>query len=144
MFKLPNEVIFYTIERSIKEYRHFAQKQLWKAFPDITVDQALIFTLISSNPEMTQEELSDVLFKEKASVTRMIELLRKNGYLNREIHETDRRRFKLTPSKKGKAALDKIIEIIKQNRTIALEGINQYDQTHLNETLNKLIKNCTK
>ncbi len=142
MFKLPNEVIFYLIERAIKEYRQFAQKQFNKAFTDITVDQAMIFVLIANNPNLNQEEIGQIVFKEKASVTRMIELLRKNGYLKRSIHETDRRRFILLPTDKGEIALENLISIIEKNRSIALEGISEEDQMHLKTTLQSLIKNC--
>jgi len=143
MFELPNNTVFYKIERVIKEYRQFAQKQISKTFNDITIDQALIFVLISDNPNMSQEELGKITFKEKASVTRMIELLRKNNYLERDIHETDRRRFRLTPTKKGKIALDKIIKIINRNRQVALNNIKPDEILLLGTTLNKLIDNCT-
>ncbi|GAB4511355.1 MAG: hypothetical protein Tsb004_15680 [Allomuricauda sp.] len=142
MFELPNKTIFFTIERAIKEYRQFAQKQISEKFDDITVDQAMILILIANHPDMSQEDLGKSTFKGKASVTRMIDLLIDHGYLERKTHETDRRRFRLDPSKKGKSALDQLIEIIKANRKIALQGIEPSDIIFVKYILSKLISNC--
>ncbi len=100
--------------------------------------------MVSNTPEMTRERLSEIVLKEKASVTRIIELLGKNGYLKRKINKNNGRRYWLIPTEKGTTALDKIVEIITQNRITALEGINQEAQAQLKETLDILIKNCKK
>ena len=142
MFALPNKTIFYTIERAIKEYRQFAQKQISEKFDDITVDQAMILILIAKHPDMSQDDLGKSSFKGKASVTRMIDLLIDHGYLERKTHETDRRRFRLIPSQKGQSALDELIEIIKANRKIALQDIQRSDIILIDSILGKLISNC--
>lgn len=46
-----DELVFYTIEKAIKSYRQFAQRQIKEQGLDITVDQWLILKTISEHPE---------------------------------------------------------------------------------------------
>jgi DNA-binding MarR family transcriptional regulator len=138
----PQHTIFYTIENAIKTYRKFAQKQLSDVVTGITVDQILILTVLEENPNIAQNEMAALLFKDYASITRMIELLVKNQYLSRTINEADRRKFVLKISAKGKAALKKLKPVIFKNRTNALKGVTESEVKHLFTTLNKIISNC--
>jgi len=138
----PQQTIFYTIEKAIKSYRKFAQKQLSDVVSGITVDQVLVLTVIESSPDIAQHEIASLLFKDYASITRMIELLVKNEYLTRSINETDRRKFTLKISAKGETTLKQLKPIILKNRTDALEGISESEVNQLFTTLNKIINNC--
>jgi DNA-binding MarR family transcriptional regulator len=138
----PQQTIFYTIENAIKTYRKFAQKQLSDVVTGITVDQILILTVLEENPNIAQNEMAALLFKDYASITRMIELLVKNQYLSRTINEADRRKFVLKISAKGKVALKKLKPVIFKNRTNALKGVTESEVKHLFTTLNKIISNC--
>ena len=96
-----NEIIFYTMDKAIKTYRMFAQQQLREAGYKITIDQWLIIKGILENPDISQLELGEKAFKDNASVTRIIDLLVKAAYLERQFHETDRRRVKLIVTQAG-------------------------------------------
>ena len=138
----PQQTIFYTIEKAIKSYRKFAQKQLSDVVSGITVDQVLVLTVIESNPDIAQHEIASLLFKDYASITRMIELLVKNEYLTRSINETDRRKFTLKISTKGETTLKQLKPIILKNRTDALEGVSESEVNQMFTTLSKIINNC--
>ena len=138
----PQQTIFYTIEKAIKSYRKFAQKQLSDVVSGITVDQVLVLTVIESSPDIAQHEIASLLFKDYASITRMIELLVKNEYLTRSINETDRRKFTLKISAKGETTLKQLKPIILKNRTDALEGVSESEVNQMFTTLSKIINNC--
>ena len=70
-----NDIIFYTLEKSIKSYRQYAQKQLIMNNFDITIDQWLILKSIKENSGLTQQQIGINVFFFFASVTRIIELL---------------------------------------------------------------------
>ena len=77
-----DSVLFYYIEKAIKSYRQFAQRELKNAGLSITVDQWLTLNCLHENPDMSQKELAETIFKDNASITRIIELLvKKGGYL---------------------------------------------------------------
>jgi len=142
MYKLPSQTIFYTIEKTIKEYRRFAQRNLNKTIENITVDQALLLIFKNSYPEISQKKLGELMFKDNASVTRMIELMAKKDYLERSINKQDRRKYNLTITDKGEKILTDLNTIILSNRKSALSGISDSEITQLKNTLNKIINNC--
>ncbi len=85
------DVIFYTLDKAIKTYRQFAQRRLNEAGYDISVDQWLVLQAISETPGISQLEIAERVFKDAASITRIIDLLINKNYLQRESHSIDRR-----------------------------------------------------
>ncbi|MBC7862366.1 MAG: MarR family transcriptional regulator, partial [Bacteroidia bacterium] len=65
-------VFFYHLEKAIKSYRQFAQNKLNSNALTITIDQWLVLKVLSDNQDITQTELAERVFKDKASVTRII------------------------------------------------------------------------
>lgn len=136
-----NEVIFYTIDRAIRTYRQYAQKQLRKAGFTITIDQWLVIKSILENPGITQQELAASVFKDTASVTRIIELLVKANYLKRAIGN-DRRRMDLTVTPTGEQIIKDVNAVVLKNRETALKDINNIDIEAMRKVLLTIIKNC--
>ena len=60
-----DSVLFYYIEKAIKSYRQFAQRELKNAGLIITVDQWLTLNYLNENPQITQKELAEAIFKNK-------------------------------------------------------------------------------
>lgn len=136
------DVIFYQIEKAIKTYRMYAQKQIKANGLKITIDQWLVLKSLKENPSFTQAELAEKVFKDSASITRILDLLVQSGYVEREINHDDRRKFKLNVTVKGESVLDDTYAIVLQNRKKALENINENDIQIMSETLRKISKNC--
>lgn len=138
------DVIFYTIEKAIKSYRKFAQKRIDQAKLDITIDQWLVLNCLSKNENISQNKLAELIFKDVASVTRIIDLLVKKEYLIRSFHSSDRRRFNLTITDKGGAIIRETSRIVNENRSTALENISAEEVKQADLILQKLIANCEK
>lgn len=136
-----SSIVFYTIDKSIKSYRQYAQKQLKAAGFELTIDQWLVLKSIEEDSEAKQQDIAEKAFKDVASITRIIELLVQKEYLSREFHNTDRRRFKLLLTKKGSETLKKMQPYIENNRQRALEGISSTELEKLSKTLSKIIEN---
>ena len=139
---IATKTIFYTIERAIKEYRKYAQSNISVQVKDITVDQALILFFLEKHPELSQKEIATLVFKDKASVTRMINLMVTKGYLKRSINEENRRRYKLKITTTGAKILSDLAPIISSNRNKALKGVSEEELIQMETTLNKIISNC--
>jgi DNA-binding MarR family transcriptional regulator len=140
--KNPTGTVLYLVEQAIKEYRKVSQKNISKVVKDITVDQCLVLIILNKEPKISQNELAQLVFKDNASITRMIELMVKNDYLIRTIHQEDRRKFKLEISPKGKRTIEMIKPIIQINRKTALNGLSLEEINLLEKTLAKIITNC--
>jgi len=142
MTNSPKHTVFYTIEKAIKEYRKFAFKRIQNTFNDITLDQALLIQFLHENPSLSQNQIAKLIFKDNASVTRMIELMVNNKYLKRSVDKNDRRKHKIELTDKAKCSIEEMNNIIRSNRIAAQKGIDSNDIESMNQTLNKIIENC--
>ncbi|MEL6810342.1 MAG: MarR family transcriptional regulator [Bacteroidota bacterium] len=139
---LPSETIFHAIESTIKEYRKFALKNISASIPDMTIDQSMVLIFLKEHPELTQKEIAELVFKDNASMTRMINTMVEKKYLKRSINNDDRRRFKLALTAKAEEVLEKLPPIINRNRAASLSGINKEEIHQLKLILNKIKSNC--
>ncbi|MNX78388.1 Multiple antibiotic resistance protein MarR [compost metagenome] len=128
--------------QSNSTYRIFAQKRLRNNGYKITIDQWLIIKAILENPGISQQEIGEKVFKDNASVTRIIELLVKSEYLEREVNQNDRRKSNLKVTVEGKRIIEKVHDLVLENRKTALAGILPEELEILNKTLKKIISNC--
>lgn len=140
--KTPTGTVLYSIEQAIKEYRKVCQKNIQKIVSDITVDQCLVLIILNDNEKISQIEIAKLIFKDNASVTRIIELMVKKDYLTREIDELDKRKTKLIITEKGKKTVILLTPVFKLNRQTALDGISAEEIELLDKILHKIISNC--
>ena len=138
----PSQTVFYAIEKAIKVYRQFAQRRITSRGIDITVDQLLILRAIQDHEEITQKQIADMVFKDYASITRIIDLLVKKEYLQRKMHPVDRRRFDLTMTTDGNQVLAQLDETVASYRKDALRGISKSEVDSLQKLLQKITDNC--
>lgn len=143
MEKLEN-IIFYSMDRAIRTYRQYAQQQLKQHGVSITIDQWLVIKCLIENPDITQSELSERVFKDNASITRIIGLLVKAKYVTRRVSKTDRRRSRLTVTDLGVATIDSVDKIVVQNRNHALKGIAKPEIEAARNVLHAITQNCAK
>lgn len=140
-FNTPTTTVLYSIEESIKAYRKLSQHNISKAVADITVDQALILLMLENNHK-TQTELADFVFKDYASMTRIIKLMTNKNYLIKTVNNQDKRKAKLEITERGKKTLKKLKPMIKKNREIALSSVSNEELKQLYKILNKITQNC--
>jgi len=138
---IPAKTIFFTIEKTIKSYRKFSQKNISKIVGDITIDQKLILQYLNEYPDLNQKEIAELVFKDNASMTRMIEIMVKKKLLRRSLNKKDRRTYTIEITEKGKEILIKLPPVILSNRNKALEGVTEEELIQLEQTLNKIISN---
>jgi DNA-binding MarR family transcriptional regulator len=139
-----NATFFYILEKSIKSYRQMAQRTISDEFGSITVDQLLVLQTMKDQPELTQQQIAAAVFKDFASITRIIDLLVRKGFLKRSDHPTDRRRFELTLTPEGNDLLELVRPRILKNRRIALEGVEVEEMAIARKVLEKIVENCSK
>lgn len=138
-----NDTFLYTIDKCFRSYHQFAQKNVRQAGYDITIDQWLILQNIAEHPNITQNDISKLVFKDNASITRIIQLLVNAGYVIRNNHPDDRRRVVLTLTKNGEKITSDVEKIAIKNRAIALQNVDQKIMIEMKEVLQKIIKNCS-
>lgn len=134
--------MLYTLDKCFRTYNQFAQRNVRQAGYDITIDQWLILKSLAENPSMTQNDISKIVFKDNASITRIIQLLVKAGYLVREAHPSDRRRVTLILTDSGYQVTKEVNEIAIQNRAKALKGIDSKAIDQMKKLMQQVMVNC--
>lgn len=135
---------FYQLEKAIKSYRQFAQNRLRENGHAITIDQWLILSVLRDHPEASQNELAELVFKDKASITRIIDLLSAQRYVVRSVDTDNRRKSKLTLTARGKKAVDEILPVVRDYRKAALQGIPKEHLKKTEAVLQAIMGNCEK
>ena len=136
------DVLFYSLESAIKAYRRFAQARLSAAGIDITIDQWLVLKTIHESSDITLQQVGVVVFKDFASVTRIVQLLERKGLLRRNPHLTDGRRSELVLTSSGESVIRTVEPIVQANRRQALDGIDAEEVARLRAVLKRITENC--
>ena len=142
---MPNRlqgVFFYSLESAIKSYRRFAQARIEQSGFDVTIDQWLVLKTIQESPKASQQAIAGAVFKDFASVTRIIQLLESKSYVRRRAHATDGRRSALRLTRAGAALIRDLEPIIRANRRQALSGLKASDVKRAREMLAVITANC--
>lgn len=141
-FQLPQNTVFYLLEKSMKRYRKLAQSIINEAGYDISINQLILLTNLDVRPDAKQVELAELIFKDFASVARMVDLLVKKEFLMRQESKIDRRKKDLTLTLKCKNMLDELIPLINKYRNIALNNFSEQELTQMRSFLKRLVTNC--
>ncbi|GAB5554572.1 MAG: hypothetical protein Sapg2KO_41630 [Saprospiraceae bacterium] len=141
-FTLPRNTIFYELERTIKLYRKLSQDHIDQTGYDVSVNQLILLIQIVKNPKLTQVELSEVIFKDFASIARMVDLLVKKDFLKRTENPKDRRKKDLIPTPKGIKMVNELVPVINNYRALALKGIDPDEVAKTLKLLETLADNC--
>ncbi|MFT7364419.1 MAG: DNA-binding MarR family transcriptional regulator, partial [Algoriphagus sp.] len=105
----------FLLDRTARKVKQYAQQQFKSGDFDVTVDQWLVLKNLSENGHLSQTELANLVFKDHPTLTRILDLLCKKGYVERVPHPMDRRSFQLHLTETGvakvKALRPQILEI---------------------------------
>ena len=136
------DVFFYSLESAIKSYRRFAQARIELSGFDVTIDQWLVLKTIQESPAASQQAIAAAVFKDFASVTRIIQLLESKRYVRRRAHATDGRRSSLRLTRAGTALVRDLEPIIRANRRHAVRGLSTTEVRRMREMLAVITGNC--
>lgn len=142
IFQLPQNTIFYLLEKSMKRYRKLAQKKVDETDYNISINQLILLLNLQERPKLSQVELAELVFKDFASVARMVDLLVKKGYLKRIESSVDRRKKDLILTSTCEAMLSVLRPVVEEYRVLALGDFSEEDIKKIQSFLRQLIDNC--
>ena len=140
--ELLNQSFFYTLEKAIKVYRQYFQTQLKNAGYGITLDQWLVLNMIIDYNGITQTEIAKRVFKDKASITRIFDLLESNGYIERIPHPTHGKMTQINITQKGDETIEMLKKDVPKFRDFALKNISEDQKKETQAVLKSIIYNC--
>ena len=134
------DVLFYLIEKTNKVIRRYSQVRFSEAGIEITVDQWLVLKKISDSERITQIELANAIFKDRASITRILDLLLDKNLVYKESG-TDKRAYELTLTAAGEKFMEQAFMVVKSVRKKGIQTLTEKEQEQLRQSLQKIINN---
>ena len=108
---------------------------------DITPEQFVVIEVLMHRDGLYQRQLSEITLKDRPNITRIINILEKNGYVNRVADKNKRKVFKIYLTDKAKNLFPALAQVAKDYRKTMTEGINKNDLETCMSVLNKVLDN---
>ena len=131
----------FAVEKTGKRIKHAFQKAFAENGIDITVDQWVILYELHKKNGLSQNELAQYTFKDPPTVTRIIDLLSKKGFIDRLPSKNDRRKFEIHLTELGKKKITVFIPIAEKVRIQGWKNLTIEDYNDLLRILNKIFNN---
>lgn len=131
----------FLLDRTARKVKQYAQQQFKTGEFDVTVDQWLVLKNLSENELLSQTELANLVFKDNPTLTRIIDLLCKKGYVDRVPHPQDRRSFQLHLTESGVAKVSELRPKIHEIREKAWENLTAKDFEEFKRILDTIYQN---
>ena len=108
----------------------------------ITPDQYVILYLLTENDEiMYQRQLAEVMFKDRANISRIIDIMHQKGLIEKVPDSNGRKIYKLIVTPKGKELKDKIFPTDINLRKMIRNNITEEELAVTFRTLEKMNMN---
>lgn len=112
-----------------------------KAF-GLTPDQYVILSLLVENEEIVcQRQLAEIMLKDRANIARIIEIMHKNGLIEKIPDSNGRKIYKLIVTEKGKKIKDLVFPTDIDLRNAITSNISAEELATTFNTLEKMNKN---
>jgi len=136
------EVLYYLIEKTTKTARRYSQQRFAEAGLDITVDQWLVLKKISDTDGISQADLAGALFKDTASITRILDLMIAKKLVSK-VTAADKRAYQLSLTASGRRLHDKALPLVIEMRAKGIARMTDTEVQTLRQGLQKIIDNLS-
>lgn len=134
IFPIINGKVSMAINRKL--HRDFRKEGL-----EITPEQWTVLSYLWKEDGVTQQKLCDATFKDKPSMTRLIDNLVKLGFVTRQTPPNDRRANLIYLTIKGKSIEDRANKAVTETMEFALAGLNKKDIEDVRRLLKHVFDN---
>ncbi len=119
------------------------QKNFRAAGLEITIEQWSILYHLWKEDGLSQQELCNRTFRDKPSITRLVDNLEKQKLVKRVADKKDRRVNLVCLAEAGKQLQEATIEIANETMNEALAGVSKEDVELVKKTLQKVYDNLS-
>lgn len=131
----------FLLDRTARKVKQYAQQRFKSGEFDVTVDQWLILKNLSENGQLSQTQLANLVFKDHPTLTRILDLLCKKGYVERAPHPQDRRSFHLHLTASGVEKVRDLRPQILEIREKAWDKLDARDFEEFKRILDTIYEN---
>lgn len=120
------------------------QKNFKLANIDITIEQWSVLYHLWKQDGLSQQQLCDATFRDKPSITRLVDNLEKLGLVKRMADKKDRRINKVCITMQAQQLQEQTMEVANQTLNEALKGVTNGQIEIAKEVLNMVYDNLSK
>lgn len=131
----------FLLDRTARKVKQYAQQKFNQMDYDITVDQWLVIKNLAENELLSQTELAQLVFKDHPTLTRIIDILSKKGFVERVPHPQDRRSFQLYLTPEGIEKVNYLKPKVAEIREKAWDNLDEKDFEEFKRILNTIYSN---
>ena len=128
--------IGYQLKRAYMQIQPHAQASL--AEDGLRVVSFSCLSIIVDNPGIVQSELATALQMERSNLVVIIDELEQRGLINRNKVPTDRRRYALTATLRGRHMRDRAAERVSRIEEDIVDRLNEDDRARLLSVLERV------
>ena len=139
-FKI-NDSLGYLIGQTNSLMRYQFNKMIKEKAFNTSVEQWGILNIVNTFPGITQSKIALKGRKDKTNITRMLDLLEKNGNIERKPSKRDRRQYNIYITDNGIKLLNDIIPISDEVNQQGTKDINKEELEKLTSLLKKIQNN---
>lgn len=133
----------HVIGRTVQSIKNLIFREFKAKNFNITPEQWAVMSYLHKEDGLYQKQIADFLFKDKPTVTRILDILEKRNLIIRISDEKDRRKFKIYLTQDGKDTVTRLVPIAKEVQLKIKENISQDEIEILKNILNKIYINST-
>ncbi len=130
------DLIGYRLKRAYMQIQPEAQRVL--AEDDLRVVSFSCLSIIADNAGIVQSELADALQMERSNLVVIIDELEQRGLVTRKKVPTDRRRYALTATLRGRRLRDRAAQKVRTAEDQIIGRLDDKDRAHLMAVLERL------
>ena len=119
------------------------QKNFKQAGIEITIEQWSVLYHLWKEDGQSQQQLCDATFRDKPSITRLVDNLEKLGLVNRTANKNDRRINKICLTPEAEKLQVQTMEVANQTLNEALHGVTNGQVEIAKEVLQKVYENLS-
>ena len=119
------------------------QKNFKQAGIEITIEQWSVLYHLWKEDGQSQQQLCDATFRDKPSITRLVDNLEKLGLVKRTANKNDRRINKICLTSEAEKLQVQTMEVANQTLNEALQGVTNGQVEIAKEVLQKVYENLS-
>ena len=121
--------------------RIFSRRSFQNSEFDITPEQFVVIEILTERDGLYQRQLCELALKDRPNMTRIINILEKNGYVERKSDKNKRKVYKIFLTQKAKEMFPKLSLTAKNYRKTIIHGISNDELNACKKVLLKVVDN---
>lgn len=132
------------IDRTYKVVRQDLINRFSDAGIDLTPEQWVILSKLNSSRNLYQTDLANLSFRDKPTVSRIVDLLAKKGLVERKKDRADGRKYSVILTVKGTEMVEKAYPAVAASRDLGWTNLSEEEYESLISLLDKVFINYTR